>query len=194
MITALLTKLPFLKRVPIIGGALKFMVKKSRLAIEYGMIAVIITIGGYTFTLWNAHKRTQLDLAQTQTEVVSLNGKVGVLETITQAQATRIDDLKALREKDSETLEDLLNDYKQLAAHDAQARVRLQKLEKNSPVIKHYLDSSIPDDLICLLNKECAPKSDNGNQSGGEDRKRDPSKELIKPMRPSTKKNIPGDA
>lgn len=159
MITLLLTKLPWL------ASALGFFKHKTRLVIEYVLIAVIVAVAGFTFTMWLSKERTEKSLLTTQNELQTVQQRLGAVESVNRQQQETIGELKELRLQDAQALTGLLTDYKVLADNDARARNRLVTLEKSNETVRNYLNRHIPPDLACLLNNTC----DTGNSGSDKD-------------------------
>lgn len=149
MFLFLLSKLPFL------ATAATFVKTRSRLAIEYGLIAVLITVAGFTFSLWLSKGKTEKALSHAKSSLASVQGRLDSVEQINQTQEATIGELKELRLLDAQALTGLLSDYKSLSKSDTRARKRLDTLEKTNEVVRNYLDQRIPPDLVCLLNDTC---------------------------------------
>lgn len=161
MIT-LLTKLPWL------AGALGFMKSKKRLVIEYALLAVLVAVAGFTFTMWLQKERTEKALLQAQGDLVAVQSRLTVVEAVNDQQEQTIANLKDLRVEDAKALGGLLNDYKSLAANDARVRRRLTTLEQTNETIHNYLNQPIPADLVCLLNGTCDKAGNSGRDSSRE--------------------------
>ena len=146
---SLLTKLPWL------AGALGFVKNKKRLVIEYVLLAVLVAVAGFTFTMWLQKERTEKSLAVAQGELQTVKGRLTIVEAVNDQQEKTISDLKDLRSEDAKALGGLLSDYKSLAANDARVRRRLTTLEQTNETIRTYLNQPIPSDLVCLLNGAC---------------------------------------
>ena len=162
MITLLLTKLPWL------AGALGFMKNKKRLVIEYALLAVLVAVAGFTFSMWLQKERTEQVLQRAQGELQTVQGRLTVVEAVNDQQEQTIANLKDLRVEDARALGSLLNDYKSLAANDARVRRRLTTLEQTNETIRNYLNQPIPSDLVCLLNGTCDKVGNSGRDSSRE--------------------------
>ena len=169
MFLFLLSKLPFL------ATAATFVKTRSRLAIEYGLIAVLIAVAGFTFSLWLSKGETEKELSQAKTSLASVQGRLNSVEQINQTQEATIGELKELRLIDAQALTGLLSDYKTLSKSDTRARKRLDTLEKTNEVVRNYLDQRIPPDLACLLNDTCGAT---GTGDTGREGNRAPSSAL----------------
>lgn len=150
MISLLITKIPFLLNIA------TFFKHKKRLAIEYFLIAVLIAVAGFTFTLWLAKGKTELHLANAKTQLVTVQSRLDVVEEVNQRQEDTITELKSLRMRDAKALTGLIDDYKFLAENDDLARQKLSNLEKSNETVRNYLNQRIPPDLACVLNNTCA--------------------------------------
>lgn len=157
---SLLAKLPFVSNV------FRFVTGKKRLAIEYGLIAVLIAVAGFTVNLWLSKLQTERDLLQTKTDLHSVKTRLVTVESISESQAATINDLRELRFKDARSLTGLLDDYKALSLSDARARKRLDSLEKSNEAVRTYLDQRIPPDLVCLLDGTCSTASGDPGSEG----------------------------
>lgn len=160
MITLLLTKLPWL------ASALAFFENKTRLVLEYVLIAVIVAVAGFTFTMWLSKERTEKSLLTTQNELQTVQQRLGAVESVNLQQQETIAELKELRFQDAQALMGLLTDYKVLANNDAHARNRLATLEQANETVRNYLNQRIPPDLACLLNNTC-DTGNSGSDKGG---------------------------
>ncbi len=159
-------------KLPWIAKALGFFKNKTRLAIEYFLIAVLITVAGATFTMWLSKERTEKSLQVTKTELVTVQDRLVNVERINRDQQETIAELRSLRSKDAEALTGLLYDYKELSKNDTHARQRLTALEDSNDFVKTYLNQRIPSDLACLLNNSCQTR----NSGSDKDRKSSPAK------------------
>lgn len=146
MWTWIITKLPF------IGTLLSSLSAKKRLFIEYLLIAAVITIAGFTFSMWLAKTQTELSLAQTQTELANVTSRLTTIEFVNEQNQAFITRLKELRARDAKALSGLLQDQQAISAHNTALQRRLDKLEKVDETVQPYLNSDIPASLICLLN------------------------------------------
>lgn len=141
------------KSIPFVGTALSFVADKFRLVIEYVLIGLLITVAGFTLALW-------LEKSNLQDSVQAMTTKLAGVEINDKVQNETIEQLKDLRLQDAQAISGLLDDYKYLAKHDRDAEARLNDLEKSNATVRAYLDSSIPPELVCLLNNTCAPSDD----------------------------------
>ena len=160
MIALLLTKLPW------IASVLGFFKNKTRLVIEYALIAVIVAAAGFTFSMWLSKERTEKSLLTTQNELQTVQQRLGAVESVNRQQQETIGELKELRFQDAQALMGLLTDYKVLANNDAHARNRLATLEQANETVRNYLNQRIPPDLACLLNNTC-DTGNSGSDKGG---------------------------
>lgn len=158
--------IPLLAKLPFISTVAKFVTGKSRLAIEYGLIAVLIAVAGFTVNLWLSKLKTERDLLQTKTDLQSVQKRLVTVEGISQSQEVTISNLRELRLRDAQSLTGLLDDYKALSLSDARARKRLDSLERTNEAVRTYLDQRIPPDLVCLLDGTCATASGNTGSEG----------------------------
>lgn len=157
--------IPLLIKLPFISKALSFVKAKTRLAIEYLLLALLIAVAAIAFTMWLHKVKTDLALSKTQTELVSVKSRLGDVERTNQMQQETIESLRDMRKRDAEALTGLFQDYKNLSGNHSAVRAKLRELEIKHENVRFYLNSDIPPELKCLLNKTCSPNSD-GNKAG----------------------------
>lgn len=160
MIIPLLTKLPW------IASALGFFKNKKRLVIEYVLLAVLVAVAGFTFTMWLQKERTENALAKTQGELSTVQSRLTLVEAVNTQQEQTITDLKELRLEDAKALGGLLTDYKSLAENDARVRRRLSNLEQTNEAVRNYLNQPIPPELVCVLHGTCETGNQDRAQGG----------------------------
>ena len=154
--------IPLIVKVPWISNVVTLFTSKKRLLLEYFLIALVVMIAGFTFTMWLQKGRLALSLAETQTELVSVHDRLTVVETVNTQQEETIASLNELRVSDARALGSLITDYKFLAQNDLQARKRLDSLEQTNETVRTYLNQPVPLDLICLFDQTC-PAGDKGS-------------------------------
>lgn len=156
--------IPLLSSIPFLANAVSFFSKKKRLVLEYALIAVIVTVAGFTFTLWLSKIRTERDLANTQLELIGVQSRLTTIESINVTQKEEIAALGKLRAVDAQALGGLLADYKELASSDAAVRDRLKNLENSNEAVRNYLSQPIPPELVCMLNESCPAGADSNHK------------------------------
>ncbi len=156
--------LPLLTKLPWLASAVSFIKNKNRLLIEYALIALLVTVSGFTLTLWLSKERAENSLITTQAELGEVARRLGIVEFINVQQEATIASLKELRVLDAQVLTGLFKDYRSLVANDARARERLENLEQSNETVRQYLDYIIPPELACLLNATC--ETGDGDKNG----------------------------
>lgn len=156
-----------------ITALLLFLRTKKRLAIEYGMIAAVVTLAGTTLALWSQKGKQARQLQATEQRVT-------VLELVQEQNVATIEDLKRLRHNDARALDGLLTDFKELSARDTQVRQRLRILEQSNEAIRDYLDTPIPLELRCLLDATCYPGNGPGNQDRASVTAQEPARAVLR--------------
>lgn len=141
-----------LTKLPLIGKVLTFFKTKPRLICEYGLIAAVVIIGGFTVTQWYSKTQIELRLAQAETQLATVGSRLVIVETVNEAHQRTIESLRDLRERDVVALEGLLNDYLVLSMRDGQIRRQLDALHQSNLTVQKYLDQPVPDELVRLLN------------------------------------------
>ena len=144
MIT-LLTKIPFVLKM------IQFVKGKSRLLCEYGLIATVVIVGGFTVAQWYSKNQLELRLAQTEGALIKVGSRLTLVEAANEAHERTIESLRELRDRDALALEGLLSDYKVLTIRDVQIRSQLDALRKSNEMVQVYLDHPVPDELARML-------------------------------------------
>lgn len=157
---ALLTKLPW------IAKSLAFVQNKTRLVLEYILIAVLVASASLTFTMWLSKGRIQEQLGAAQKDLASAHKRLDAVELVNEQHELTISSLKEMRLKDATALAGLISDYKALANSDAIARKRLATLENTNEDVRIYLNQRIPPNLACLLNHTCEAGNQGGDKAG----------------------------
>ena len=126
---------------------------KIRLWIEYLMVATIIVLAVTVSIMWLRSKVLRAEMADMDATIASLN-EANI------AQQAAIDTITAVREVDGEILAGLVADYETIKRGDTATARRISALEKNNAEVLRYLDSAVPDELACVLDKTCDQDGD----------------------------------
>lgn len=153
-----LLALPVIGKV--LGNVFGFVGSKGRLIIEYGLVAIVVTLLGGMAALWQGKLKTEVRLVNTEKNLGDVNNRLQTAETVNDIQNGTIDNLKDLRAKDARVLDKLITDYRTLARDDSSFRNRLTKLENSNADVKSYLNQPIPVELACVLNNTCTADKD----------------------------------
>lgn len=137
-----------LSKLPLLSHFIDFCKNKARLAIEYALIAAVVTLAGVVLTMW-------FQKEQLRTSVAQLEGNVLVLRIANDGHKLQIQSLEKERLQDAKALSGLINDVRDLAERDTAWRKNLGTLESKNEVVRRYLDSPIPADLECMLDETC---------------------------------------
>lgn len=144
----MLKLLTWLKNVPFIGKALRFLGGNIRLAIEYVLIGLVIAGLATVITLWYRTKSLEDKNDRLHERVVSA-------EVINQHQDGTILELQELRKIDAAVMAGLITDYAKLSKADSVARNKLAELENTNANVRSFLDQPLPPELVCMLNDSC---------------------------------------
>lgn len=128
---------------------------KLRLYIEYALIAVIIVLAVFVINLWLAKTVMTKQVEHLNSELVNQKQTVQLLQKSNEANIETIHELKNLRGKDAEAIQDLVTNFKSLADSNKKVDIRLKTLEQNNEAVREYLRSDIPAPLKCLLDNTC---------------------------------------
>lgn len=131
--------------------------ERTRLIIEYILVGLLVASLAGSLTLYISKLKQDLVVANLETQVGTLNGKVTGLENVNRAQELDIDELKQLRYIDAEALGKLVQEVKKVSTRDAEFRAKLAKLEAEDETVREYLNDSIPPQLRCVLERTCEP-------------------------------------
>lgn len=135
---SLLTKLPFLASV---FSAVK---KRPRLLIEYGLIIGVVALAATTFTLWLKNDHIEEKLQVTEQSLNNLRFNIASLELVNQEQSEQIQLLEGARVRDSEALENLVEDLETISKREKNFREKLNSLEKENEDIQDFLSTPVP--------------------------------------------------
>lgn len=155
-------------KLPVIAPLFNFLRNKSRLACEYGLIAVVIVIGTFTVTQWYGKMKLETRLAYAELSLGKVEGRLQIVEAVNEAHEQTIESLRELRERDALALERLLSDYHILSMQDATIRNELHALRNSNQTVLDYLDQPVPSDLARLLHQyETGTGNPDRHESGG---------------------------
>lgn len=143
---SLLLKLPFISSIA------NFVTGKKRLLCEYGLIAAVVTIGGFTLSQWYSKSQLEKRLVNAELQVEAMQSRVTIVEAVNQAHEATLDSLRELRARDAAALKGLIEDYKTLTMRDQQVRNQLYELRKSNESVAAYLAQPVPSELARLLN------------------------------------------
>lgn len=141
-----------------------FVKGRANLVFGYALIAALITLGGFTATLWMRNADMKLKVSTLNTSLVTTQGEVTTLKGVTETQSETINTLHELRQKDATTMLGLMEDVSTIRGRHAATSNRVLNLEMKNAKVKTYLDIALPPELQCVLDDACAD-ADNG---GGE--------------------------
>lgn len=162
-LTSLFARVPFLKA----AGA--FVAGNYRLVIQYLLVAALITVCGFTLSLWFTKEATEtrLTLAESKLEtadlqLATLSNQIEQAHQVNREQATEIERLEHLRQLDSAAFGEMIGRFLEASRNDAELRSLVAKLEKENASVKTYLDQRIPSELVCVFNNTCAQATSAG--------------------------------
>jgi hypothetical protein len=144
-----------------------FLGPKARLIIEYMLIAMLLAALGLSVTLYISKLKQDVVVEGLHSDVTSLNGEVGSLKTLNEFHKADIQELKELRYLDADVLGKLVNEMNALSNRDAEFRAKLGRLEEADETVRTYLNSPLPPQLRCMLERTCeSPASDGVPKAG----------------------------
>ncbi|MET4675912.1 MULTISPECIES: hypothetical protein [unclassified Luteibacter] len=143
---------------------------KARLIIEYGLIAAVVALAGWTLATWWTNRQTVASLTSSLTDV---SGRVGGLthDLSQQVQANKdqddaIAELKRLRTIDSQALGELQGELAKADTKGDTVRRKLAELEKSNADAKALLDTAVPPALGCVLDGTPCPGAGGDKPNG----------------------------
>jgi uncharacterized membrane protein affecting hemolysin expression len=153
----------------LLGKALAWFTGHARLVIEYILIGLLVSVSGYALWQWG-HSHQQ------DTQIATLAGSLNTLSaTSTQTinslvqsnadQDAAIASLKDLREKDAKAIAGLQKDVVHAAVSRESVSKKLELLEKNNAQAKKLLDTAVPADTSCVLDRRPCP-TPSGHEDG----------------------------
>jgi hypothetical protein len=138
-----------------------------RLLFGYALIAALITVGGFTASLWLRNAEMKTDIANLNTSLVITKNTIEQLTFAATTQHRAISDLVTLRKLDSDALTGLASDVKVINAKDYRTRLQIQNLENQNEAVRNYLNSVIPADLVCVFDPAECPAPGAQDHPGG---------------------------
>lgn len=148
---------------------------KIRLVIEYGLVAVVITLGGFTIALWAQKKHTDLTLTQVRADLTLSNHKIGVLgsslksvQEVNKKQEDTIQELQRLRVLDSETIGSLQAKLQDTIHLRTSEQKKLDQIRNKDEEVDKYLSSPIPARLRNVLVEQDRAFANSGRNKTGE--------------------------
>lgn len=126
----------------------KFTKHKTRLTLEYGLIASVIVLGAGVFTLW-------LNKQEVEERLQSVSGRLEFVETRNARNETYIRKLKQQQVEDAILIQNLITDYEPVFGSYIDIQGRLDALELTTQELDEYLNSSVPLELHCVISNTC---------------------------------------
>lgn len=143
-----------------------FFGPKARLIIEYVLIAMLLAALGLAVTLYVAKLKQDRAVAELRGDVTTLTGEVGGLKNVNEIYKADITELKELRFLDAEALGKLVDEMKNLSTQDTEFRNKLSRLEATDESVRAYLNSPVPPQLRCMLERTCEDPADGVPKAG----------------------------
>lgn len=139
------------------AGGWGWLTGHARLAIEYVLIAVVVALACTALY-------TRSKIAQQETKIVSLSSDLqGAANTINQQVAANKDQdaaiakLNHLRELDGQAIAGLNADLHVIGTNDSAVRNKIAQLEARNAQAKALLDTAVPADVGCVLDRTACP-------------------------------------
>lgn len=131
-----------------------------RLAIEYVLIALLVSVSGFALWQWGHSQQQDKERAELAHKVATANGIIGGLVQDNRAQDRAIDALRELRDKDTKAILGLQKDITHADRRSLSVKAKLDQLEMNNARAKTLLDTAVPSDVGCVLDGRPCPGSE----------------------------------
>ncbi len=152
-----------------IRKAISWALGHVRLLIEYALLAAVVMLAGTVL-----YNRTRI--AQAETRIVSLSGDLQDAASTIRAQVAAnkqqdeaIAELNRLRELDSRAITGLNSDLAKVGSTGKAIRNKIAELEVRNAQAKALLDTAVPADVGCVLDRTPCPAAGN-HPNGSADR------------------------
>lgn len=131
-----------------------------RLAIEYALIALLVSVSGFALWQWGHSQQQDKERAELASKVAAANGIIGSLVQDNHAQDQAIAALRELRAKDAKAITGLQRDNAHADRRSLSFKMKLDQLERNNARAKTLLDTAVPPDTGCVLDGRTCPGSE----------------------------------
>lgn len=128
---------------------------KARLIIEYVLIGLLLASLGMTVALYIGKLKQEQTVSNLTNQVQVLDGQVAGLENLNTLREQDIQELKQLRFLDADVLGKLVNEMTAISNRDHEFRAALGRLEASDESVRSYLNSPVPPQLRCMLERTC---------------------------------------
>lgn len=145
-------------KAPGISQVIDLATNKVRLFLEYLLIGALLALAGAFLVMWLQAKIQAGKLEDSQKAVATLT-------TQNQIQAKALSHILKLRERDGQSIANLISDNRNLYASDRAARTRIKALEDENEAVRRYLAEPTPDALARMLNDE-GPSANSADRAG----------------------------
>lgn len=164
-----------------------FLTGKTRLIVEYVMLALLLAVAGGSLALWLQSRQTETVVAELQQQGEDDRRRLGQVELVNQQHEETIKDLKTLRLEDNKALQGVLETLEGIGQKDGEVKEKLTKLEATNEPVKAYLNTEVPLDLQCVLDNTCDP-TNAGGKGGDQGGKSNATGATANPVRHTDRK------
>ena len=131
-----------------------------RLAIEYALIGLLVSVSGFALYQWGHGKQQDAERAELYGKYQAANVAIQGLVSDNQAQDVAISALKELRAKDAKAITGLQKDVAHADRRSLSVKTTLDQLEKNNARAKTLLDIVVAPDVGCVLDGRACPRGE----------------------------------
>ena len=135
--------------------ALNWIRTHPRLIIEYLMILAMVVLAGTVFSLKLHAAHQDLTIATTADTLKSTQDTLRVAAVDNAAQDVAIKALHDLQQKNDQQIQSLQGDVQNNAKVSDGVRAKVKTLEINNAAAKQIIDSTVPPQLGCVLDRNC---------------------------------------
>lgn len=146
---------------------LAWLQSRARLAIEYVLIIAFIALSTYGVTAYVHGKALERQTADLSKRLGAMKGTLDQQVDANEQQDVAINDLKRLREVDSQALNGLHDELDKAGAQGQALREKVRELERTNEKAKALLDTAVPPELGCLLDRAPCAGAGGNNAHGG---------------------------
>lgn len=149
----------------LLRNAMGWLGGHARLAIEYVLIALLVSVSGFALWQWGHAQQQDQERAVLASKVAEANGTINNLVLDNRAQDDAIAALRDLRAKDAKAIAGLQKDIVHADRRSLSVKTKLDQLEMNNARAKTLLDTAVPPDTGCVLDDRPCPRSEPSHAS-----------------------------
>lgn len=155
----------------LLGNVWSAVKGRASLLLAYALIiALVASVGWSVGTVWQ-NRATVKELRDKATglegQVARFKGDLGAAIQSNKDQDAAITELRRLRDIDSQALDGLHTELAKAGSRGDDLRARVRELERTNADAKALLDTAVPPELGCLLDRAPCTGAGGNNANGG---------------------------